>query len=482
MEFNTVKSIRDGIASGAVTALQVTEHFLARIEAVDQKVHAFLEVYASEARAQASAIDAKRTNGEALGVLAGVPVAIKDNMVYADHHASSASKILEDYVGAYTCTAVQRLIDADAIIIGRTNMDEFAMGSSTENSAFAKTANPWNLERIPGGSSGGAAAAVAAGMVPVALGSDTGGSIRQPSAMCGVTGIKPTYGRVSRYGLMADVSSLDQIGPITTTVEDAAIVLQVIEGKDIHDATTVELEATTAPVLTRERLDGVRIGMPKQYFVDGMDESVKASIKEGIEKLQMLGATVVELDLPLAPYALAAYYILQPAEVSSNLARFDGMRYGTRVAGKDLIDSYKNTRGALFGTETKRRILLGTYILSAGYKDAYYKKALAVRNALDHEMKEAFKQVDIIISPTSPSTAWKLNEKFEDPVAMYLSDIFTVTANIVGIPSISVPCGFSDGLPIGMQFMAGYLKDHKALEVAHAFQQATDWHTKTPTL
>lgn len=482
MELKTVKEIRNAIAEGEITALEVVNHFLDRIEKTDTQVKAFLEVYADEARQKAEAIDAKRKNGEVLGALAGVPVAIKDNMLYAGHRTASASRMLEHYEGTYTATAVQRLIDADAIIIGCTNMDEFAMGSSTENSAFQKTANPWNLDCIPGGSSGGAAAAVAAGMVPVSLGSDTGGSIRQPSSLCGVSGLKPTYGRVSRYGLMAMASSLDQIGPIATTAEDIAMVLQVIEGKDSHDATSVELPQTTTPELIVERLDGVRVGVPKQYFIDGMDEGVKAAVQESIKTFESLGATVVELDLPLSPYALAVYYILQPAETSSNLAKFDGIRYGTREKADGLLDVYKKTRGNLFGTEVKRRILLGTYILSAGYKDAYYKKALAVRNALDHEMQEAFKQVDIILAPTSPAVAWKLGEKFEDPIANYLMDIFTITANIVGIPSISVPCGFKDGLPIGLQIMGPRLQDHKVLDAAHAYQQATDWHTRAPQL
>jgi aspartyl-tRNA(Asn)/glutamyl-tRNA(Gln) amidotransferase subunit A len=476
----TVKEIRDGIVSRDLSASVVLEEYLGRIEAKDGEVKAFVEVFTDSARAQAKAIDEARENGEELGVLAGVPVAIKDNMVYRGHGASASSKMLAEYTSAYTSTAVQRLVDAGAIIVGRTNMDEFAMGSSTENSAVAQTANPWNPEHVPGGSSGGAAAAVAADFVPVALGSDTGGSIRQPSALCGVTGFKPTYGRVSRYGLMAMSSSLDQIGPIVHTAEDAAIILSVIEGKDAHDSTTVDISNASLPVLTQDRLDGLKIGVPKEYFVDGTQEGVSSAVKESMAKLEELGAELVDISLPLSPYALAAYYILMPAEVSSNLSRYDGIRYGTRVDGNGLLEVYEKTRGDLFGHEVKRRILLGTYVLSAGYKDAFYKKALAVRAALDEEMEEAFKSVDLIVSPTSPSVAWKFGEKTEDPVAMYLQDVFTVTANIVGIPAVSVPCGLSEGLPVGLQFMGRRMDDVKVLEAAHAFQQATDWHTKQP--
>lgn len=476
----TVKEIRDGIAAGELSAVAILDEYLSRIEEKDGEVKAFLEVFADDARAQAKVIDEKRKNGEELGVLAGVPVAIKDNMLYKGHIASAASHMLADYKAAYNGTAVQRLLDADAIIVGRTNMDDAAMGSSTETSPFAKTTNPWDVSRIPGGSSGGSAAAVAAGLVPVALGSDTGGSIRQPASLCGVTGFKPTYGRVSRYGLIAMSSSLDQIGPFTRTAEDAALVLSVIEGQDVNDSTTLDISSTALPALTQERLDGIKIGVPKEYFIDGTEPGVSDTVKQAMTQLQDLGAELIDISLPLSPYALAAYYILMPAEVSSNLGRYDGMRYGTRVDGNGLLEVYENTRGDLFGYEVKRRILLGTYVLSAGYKDAFYKKALAVRAALDEEMQEAFKSVDLIVSPTSPSVAWKFGDKTDDPVAMYLSDIFTVTANIVGIPAISVPCGFSEGLPVGLQFVARRQDDVKLLEAAHAFQQATDWHTKQP--
>ena len=476
----TVKEIRDGIAAGELTAVAVLEGYLARIEEKDGEINAFLEVFADDARARAKEIDSKRENGDELGVLAGVPISIKDNMLYKGNIASVSSNMLAEHKSSYNATAVQRLLDADAIIVGRTNMDDSAMGSSTESSVFAKTANPWDLDRIPGGSSGGAAAAVAAGLVPVSLASDTGGSIRQPAAMCGVTGFKPTYGRVSRYGLIAMASSLDQIGPIAHTAEDVAIVLSVIEGQDSHDSTSFDVSDTALPALTKDRLDGLRIGVPKEYFIDGMQEGVECVIKESIAKLEELGAELIDTSLPLSSYALPAYYILMPAEISSNLGRYDGMRYGTRVDGNGLLEVYENTRGDLFGHEVKRRILLGTYVLSAGYKDAFYKKALAVRSALDEEMEEAFKSVDLIISPTAPSVAWKSGEKSDDPVSMYLEDVFTVTANMLGIPAISVPCGFSEEMPVGLQFMGRRKDDVKVLEAAHAFQQATEWHAMQP--
>ena len=376
--------------------------------------------------------------------------------------------MLSYYRGTYTATVVTRLQEAGAIIIGRTNMDEFAFGSSTESSAFHVTKNPHDTSKVPGGTSGGSAAAVAAGMIPAALGSDTGGSIRQPSSLCGVVGMKPTYGRVSRYGIIADGSSLDQVGPIATTVEDIAIVLSVIEGKDSHDATSVVLDDPASENVSSS-LAGVRIGVPKEYFIDGMDEDVAARIHEAIDTLKSGGAEIVNMSLPLAPYALPAFYIIQPAEASSNLARFDGMRYGNRGEGA-IEESYRSARGAGFGAESKRRIMLGTFILSAGYYDAFYKKAIAVRAAMKMEFDAALKNVDVIVGPVSPIVAWGIGEKMDDPVSMYLADVFTVSANILGIPGISVPCGTAHGLPVGLQVLGKSFDDNRVLQVAAAFE------------
>lgn len=476
----TVLEIRDAIVNGDLTAVEITQQCLDNIALKDEKIGAFLEVFAEEALAQAKRIDDMKSNGEQLPRLAGVPIAIKDNILFVDHIASASSKMLENHKASYSATIVERLLKAGAVIIGRTNMDEFAMGSSTETSFFQKTRNPWNTDKVPGGSSGGSVAAVASGMVPVALGSDTGGSIRQPASLCGVVGFKPTYGRVSRYGLIAMASSLDQIGPITKTVKDAALVLEVIEGADEKDATSLNLSETTIAEIMTPSVKGVKIGVAKEYFIDGMDEGVRKSVEDAIELLKNNGAEIVEISLPLTEYALPTYYIIQPAESCSNLARFDGMRYGTRAQTDNLLESYLKARSEGFGKEVKRRIMLGNYILSAGYYDAYYKKALAIKTAIFNELQEAFKNVDVILSPTSPSVAWNIGEKFDDPITMYLSDIFTTTANIAGVPAISVPCGFVDGLPIGLQFTGPVMGDNKVLEVASAYESLTEFHKEEP--
>lgn len=464
----TVKDIRDAVNLRSVSALSVVDEALRRIDEKDGEIGAFLEVFRDDARAAARKIDARVAAGEVNLPLAGVPIAVKDNMLVAGHIASAGSKILAEYTASYTATVVERLQAAGAIIIGRTNCDEFAMGSSTEASAFQKTRNPADVSKTPGGSSGGSAAAVAAGFVPAALGSDTGGSIRQPASLCGVVGMKPTYGRVSRYGIIALASSLDQVGPFATTVEDVAFVLSVIEGKDSHDATSVSLVDPTVVPESRE-ISGVRIGVPKEFFIDGMDDEVASSIRSAIDVLKNAGAEIVEISLPLAPYALPAYYIIQPAEASSNLARFDGMRYGTRADGS-LEESYRNARGEGFGAEAKRRIMLGTFILSAGYYDAYYKKALAVRAALKAEFDAAFQNVDVIVGPVSPVVAWNIGEKMDDPVTMYLADVFSIFANITGMPGISVPCDMAHGLPVGLQILGKNFDDNKVLRIAAAFQ------------
>jgi aspartyl-tRNA(Asn)/glutamyl-tRNA(Gln) amidotransferase subunit A len=475
--FCSIAEIRGAFVDGKSTAREITESVIADIAARDGELGAFLEVFVTRALAQADKLDADRAAGKELGPLAGVPIAIKDNMLYAGEHASSASKILENYISPYTATAVQRLIDAGAIIIGRTNMDEFAMGSSTETSAFQLTRNPWNTKKIPGGSSGGSTVAVAAGFVPVALGSDTGGSIRQPASVCGVVGYKPSYGRVSRYGLMSLASSLDQIGPLARNVEDARLVYGIIQGEDAHDQTT--LKSKSLPE-NEKRLKNIRIGViSEQAYDKGIPSGISQNLQDALLVLRDLGAEIIDISLPLQKMSLPAYYIIQPAEASSNLGRYDGLRYGTRHDG-DLTTAYTQARTSGFGTEAQRRILLGTFVLSAGYADAFYKKALAVRSALRKEFAEAFKQVDVIVGPTSPFVAWNIGEKMEDPLAMYLADVFTVSANICGLPAISVPCGMSEKLPVGLHIQGAPLHDDTVLAVAQAFQNATEWHRARP--
>ncbi len=464
----TVKDIRDAVNSKAVSAAEIIDEALRRIDEKDGEIGAFLEVFTLDAKMAAKEVDARIQAGESLS-LAGVPIAIKDNMLFAGHIASAGSMMLKNYTASYTATVVMRLQAAGAVIIGRTNMDEFAMGSSTESSAFKITKNPIDLTKIPGGSSGGSAAVVAAGMVPASLGSDTGGSIRQPAAMCGIVGMKPTYGRVSRYGIVALASSLDQVGPFAKTVEDASIVLSVIEGRDTYDATSVELSSLLI-ISSSSSLKGIKVGVPKEFFIDGMDEEVANCVRLAIEKMKEAGAEIIDITLPLAPSTLAAYYIIQPAEASSNLAKFDGIRYGDRADGT-LEESYRSARGKGFGAETKRRIMLGTFILSAGYYDAYYKKALAVRTALKMQFDEAFQNVDVIVGPTSPVVAWDIGAKMNDPVAMYLADVFTVSANIIGIPGVSIPCGLAHNLPVGLQILGKNFDDAKVLSVAAAFER-----------
>ncbi|MCR4312244.1 MAG: Asp-tRNA(Asn)/Glu-tRNA(Gln) amidotransferase subunit GatA [Candidatus Uhrbacteria bacterium] len=477
--YQTATSIREAIANKQTTAEAVVRDVLKIIREEDGNIGAFLETFDDEAIASAQAIDAMVSKGEELPRLAGVPIAIKDNIVIKGHKATAGSRILKDYVAPYSATVVDRLRAAGAIIIGRTNMDEFAMGSSTETSAWQKTYNPWDTTRTPGGSSGGSCAAVASGFVPIAFGSDTGGSVRQPAALCGIVGFKPSYGRVSRYGLIALGSSLDQISPFARNVQDAALALEVVEGKDEHDGTSVELSETTVPELLAPKLKGVKIGVPKEFFIDGMDEDVKTAVQNALNIMEEQGAELVDISLPLLEAALPAYYIIQPAEASSNLGRFDGMRYGTRAPGS-LEESYLAARGEGFGPEVKRRIMLGSFILSAGYYDSFYKKALAVRAALKAQFDAAFENVDVIIGPTSPVVAWKVGEKVDDPLAMYLADIFTVATNIIGTPGISIPCGFAHDLPVGLQIQANSFEDGKVLAVAAAYQSLTNWHTMRP--
>ena len=475
----TIKEAGEKLASGALTAVDYTKSCLDAIDAGNEELNAFLEV-SQTALDEAAAIDARRAAGESMGSLAGIPVALKDLILVKGWEVTDGSQILEGHRASYDATVVQRLRTAGAILIGRTNMDEFAMGSSTQTSHYGPTMNPWDHTKVPGGTSGGSAAAVAAGFVPAALGSDTGGSVRQPASMCGVVGLKPTYGRVSRFGLMAVGSSLEQIGPITHTVEDAALILEAIEGRDAKDSTSAELSNTTVPALIEKSVDGMTLGMPKEYFASGMDSQVATVVHEAIAELERAGARIQEISMPHSEYALATFYIIQPAEASSNLGRFDGLRYGYHSGGENLQETYERTRGEGFGKEVKRRIMLGSYTLSAGYYDAYYRKALKVRTLIKRDFDEAFKSVDAIVCPTSPTVAWNIGEKFDDPLAMYLADIYTVTANLATVPGMSVPCGFVDGLPVGLQILAKPFDEYTLFRVGTTYQDRTDWHTRTP--
>ena len=458
-----VKELISDFKSGRKTSQGFIEQLFRWCREKENDVHAFLELYEKQALEDARAADSAVTEGADLKQLSGIPVAVKDNILVSGHRASAASRMLENYVASYDATVIKKLREAGAIIIGRTNMDEFAMGSSTETSAFGVTRNPHDLSRIPGGSSGGSAAAVAAGECVAALGSDTGGSIRQPAALCGVVGLKPTYGAVSRHGLIAMASSLDVIGPITRTVEDVETIFNVIKGKDPLDSTT--LETRNLKLETQEKKQ-IKIGIPKEYFGEGLNSEVKQSVESTLKKLQASGFTLHDVSLPHADYALACYYIIMPAEVSANLSRFDGIRYGLSEQSNELLEVYMKSRRVGFGDEVRRRILLGAYVLSAGYYDAYYLKAQRVRTLIRQDFEKALKDVDVVVSPTTPAPAFKFGEKSSDPVEMYLSDIYTVSANLAGIPALSVPCGVSgEGLPIGIQFMGRWLEEETLFRI-----------------
>lgn len=473
MHYKSAHEIRDLLKNKEVTSREVTQACLDRINNVDPKIGAFLEVTAEGALKAADEADEKIAKGEEVSALTGIPVGIKDNMCMAGVKTTCASKMLENFVSPYDAKVVSKLKESGAVIVGKLNMDEFAMGSSNENSAFKKVKNPHDIQRVPGGSSGGSAASVAAGEVYMSLGSDTGGSIRQPAALCGVVGMKPTYGRVSRYGLVAFASSLDQIGPFARDTEDCAMMLNAIAGYDKMDSTSKNMpEEDFTKSLTGD-IRGMKIGLPTEYFGEGLDAGVRKVIENAIETLKKLGAEIVPISLKMGKYALSAYYILSSSEASSNLARFDGVRYTLRAEQfKDVTDLYVQSRSEGFGDEVKRRIMLGTYALSAGYYDAYYKKALKVKTKIIEEYKEVFKSVDVILTPTSPTTAFKLGEKTEDPLSMYLNDVFTVPVNIAGLPGISIPAGFSEGLPVGMQFIGNYFEEGKLLRASHAFEKA----------
>lgn len=480
----TIAQIGRKLAAGEFNSRELTEAYLSRIEAIDPKIQAFITVTADQALARADAADAARTEGQT-GPLLGVPLGIKDNMCTQGVLTTCASKILGNFKPPYDATAVTRLREAGSVILGKLNMDEFAMGSSCENSGFHPTANPWDTERIPGGSSGGSAASVAAGMCPGSLGSDTGGSIRQPAALCGVVGMKPTYGRVSRYGLVAFASSLDQIGPFAHTVEDAAILLDAIAGHDPLDSTSAPVDTPGFTEKLGRDIKGLKIGLPKEYFIDGMDKEVEASVRTAVEAMAVQGAELVEISLPHTEYAVATYYVCATAEASSNLARYDGAQYGTRAEGtENIINMFTRTRTEGFGPEVKRRIMLGTYALSAGFYDAYYLKALKARTLIKQDFDEAFKQVDVIATPTTPTPAFKMGEKTNDPLQMYLSDIFTISTNLAGLPGLSLPCGFSSAerLPIGLQLIAPAFQEQLLFQAAHAYEQSAQWWQCTPNI
>ncbi|MDI3533755.1 MAG: aspartyl-tRNA(Asn)/glutamyl-tRNA(Gln) amidotransferase subunit [Thermosediminibacterales bacterium] len=479
----TIHELLDLIKKRETTPSEITESVLKRVGQVEDRVKAFVTITEEEARERAKHIDEDVNNEGNIKSLMGIPMALKDNMCTKGIRTTCSSKILYNFKPPYNATVVEKLNDAGTVLIGKTNLDEFAMGSSTENSAFHTTRNPWDLKRVPGGSSGGSAAAVAADEVIFALGSDTGGSIRQPASLCGVVGMKPTYGFVSRYGLIAFASSLDQIGPFTKDVTDCAIVMNAICGHDPMDSTSANVDVPDFTKSLVADVKGMKIGVPKEYFIEGIQPEVKDAVMKAAELFEEMGANVEDISLPHTDYGLSVYYIIAPAEASSNLARYDGIQYGFRAEEyDDLIDLYKKTRSEGFGPEVKRRIMLGTYALSSGYYDAYYLKAQKVRTLVKQDFDNAFEKCDIIICPTSPTTAFEIGAKTDDPLAMYLSDVFTIPVNLAGIPGISIPCGFSNGLPIGLQIIGKPFDEATIIKAAYTFEQATDYHKQKPNL
>ena len=470
--------LHDMLVNKEITSLELTEAVLARIDEVEGDVQAYLTVTRDEAIAQAKAVDEKIARGEEIAFLEGIPGAIKDNICTKGVKTTCASRILQKFVPPYDATVVQKLAVQNPVVLGKTNLDEFAMGGSTENSAFHPTHNPWNTDCVPGGSSGGSAAAVAAGTAVWALGSDTGGSIRQPASFCGVVGMKPTYGRVSRYGLVAYASSLDQIGPITKDVTDCANILNIIAGRDEMDSTSIDKEVPDYTKSLVQDVKGLKIGLPKEYFVKGMDPEVESAVKAAVKQLESLGAEVVEISLPNTDYAISTYYLIAPAEAATNLARYDGVSYGERAEdAADLVEMMTKTRSQYLGEEVKRRIMIGNYALSAGYYDAYYLKALKVRRLVKEDYDKAFKEVDVIICPAAPSVAYKIGEKIDNPLEMYLQDACTVPLNLAGLPGISVPCGYNkDKMPIGMQIIAKALDEETLIRVAYTYEQSQSYH------
>ncbi|MEQ8468051.1 Asp-tRNA(Asn)/Glu-tRNA(Gln) amidotransferase subunit GatA [Coleofasciculus sp. E1-EBD-02] len=482
----SIRELHQQLIDKERTSVEITQDALDRIQALEPKIHSFLHITADYALEQARQVDAKIAAGEEIGMLAGIPIGIKDNMCTQGIPTTCASRILENFVPPYESTVTQKLKDAGAVMVGKTNLDEFAMGSSCETSSYQQTANPWDLSRVPGGSSGGSATAVAASECVVAIGSDTGGSIRLPASFCGIVGMKPTYGLVSRYGLVAYASSLDQIGPFGRSVEDAAILLNAIAGYDPNDSTSLKLEIPdyTKSLQPDLKSKGLKIGIIKETFGEGLDPVIAKTVQQAIDQLKSLGAEVQEISCPRFRYGLPAYYIIAPSEASANLARYDGVKYGFRTPeAENLLEMYKKTRAAGFGAEVKRRIMLGTYALSAGYYDAYYLKAQKVRTLIKQDFEQAFEKVDVLVCPTAPTPPFKAGEKISDPLTMYLSDLMTIPVNLSGLPGMSIPCGFDDqGLPIGMQLIGKVLGEEQVFQVAYAYEQSTDWHLKQPPL
>ncbi|MBI5465692.1 MAG: Asp-tRNA(Asn)/Glu-tRNA(Gln) amidotransferase subunit GatA [Candidatus Kerfeldbacteria bacterium] len=476
----SLRALRQGVVAKKFSATEVVRYYISNLKKNESSIHAFITATEEGALVQARAVDDKVASGEPVGELAGVPLGIKDIINTKGVLSTGGSKILRNYIPPYRATVVERLLNQDAVVVGKNNCDEFAMGGSTENSGFFPTSNPWDVTKVPGGSSGGSAAAVAAGSCAAALGTDTGGSIRQPASFCGVVGLKPTYGRVSRYGLMAMASSLDQAGPFARTVEDAAYLLQLMAGWDKHDATSRAEPVPDYLTEFKKPIKGLRLGVPQEFFGEGLAPEVKQIVEAAIIKLESLGVKVVPVSLPTMPYALAAYYVITPAEVSANLARYDGMRFGVRQPGQNLYEVYTKSRGQGFGAEVKRRIMLGTYVLSAGYYDAYYRQALRARAAIKADFARVFEQVDVLATPTAPTTAFELGSKANDPLAMYMQDIYVVPVNIAGLPAVSIPCGFSQGLPVGLQLIGRTLGEGDILRLAQVYEQATEWHTMRP--
>ena len=465
-----------------ISSQELTAAVFERIGETEDKIHAYLTLCRDGALAQAKEADERLRRGGNAPPLLGVPIAVKDNFLTRGLRTTCASKILGDFISPYDATVVKRVREAGAVIVGKTNLDEFAMGSSTENSAFLPTRNPWDRERVPGGSSGGSAAAVAADQCIAALGTDTGGSIRQPASFCGVVGFKPTYGRVSRCGIIAFASSMDQVGPITKDIRDCALLLEAVAGHDAADSTSVDRAVPHYSEMLAD-IKGLRVGVPKEYFVSGMAPEVEGAVRGALRLLEKNGAMIEELSLPHTEYAVAVYYIVATAEASSNLARYDGMRFGQRASAKDLLETYMISRAEGFGAEVKRRIMLGTYALSAGYYDAYYLKAQRVRTLIKRDFDDALRRCDAIVTPTAPTTAFKIGEKIQDPLQMYLSDIYTIAVNLAGLPALSLPCGFDgDGMPIGLQIIGKHFDEATVLRLANAYEQATDWHMKKPNI
>ena len=481
MHNKTLLELSEGLRDKQFSSLELTEHFLGRIRQHNPSLNAFVTVTGELALEQAKAADAAIAAGLA-GPLTGVPIAQKDIFCTQGVRTACGSKMLDKFISPYNATVVERFNQAGAVMLGKLNMDEFAMGSSNETSYYGPVKNPWDLNTVPGGSSGGSAAAVAARLAPGATGTDTGGSIRQPAAFCGITGIKPTYGRVSRWGMIAFASSLDQGGPMARSAEDCALMLQTMAGFDEKDSTSVDLPVPDYCAVLNDSLEGLRIGLPKEFFGEGLDADISRLIDEAVAEYRKLGAVVKEVSLPNMHLSAPAYYVVAPAECSSNLARFDGVRYGHRCENpKDLKDLYMRSRAEGFGAEVQRRILIGTYVLSAGYYDAYYLKAQKIRRLISEDFKQAFREVDVIIGPTSPSVAFRFGEKSADPIAMYLSDIYTIAVNLAGLPGMSIPVGFSRQLPVGMQLVGDYFSESRLLNAAHRYQQTTDWHTQIPS-